>query len=93
MLGQADPSRSEDCKVEVFKTVNPNKEFIKISRLDVHLEKTHFIRSDFTDALPELEKQACLSGADAIVDIQERSSQVGETMVYHVTATGIKYKK
>jgi hypothetical protein len=91
MLGQSYPSRSEDCKIDVFKTGSPDKKFIKISRLDVHLEKTHFIGSNFEDALPELKKQACKSGADAIIDVQERSSMVGETKIYHVTATGIKY--
>jgi hypothetical protein len=92
MLGQPYPSRPEDCEVEVYKTEKPNREFIKISRLDAHKEKTHFIGSSLEGVLPELKKQACLSGADAIIDILERSSWVGETRVYHVTATGIKYK-
>jgi hypothetical protein len=91
MLGQNYVSRAEDCKVDVFKSGSPDRKFIKISRLDVHLEKSHFIGSDFEDALPELKKQACKSGADAIIDVQERSSMVGETKIYHVTATGIKY--
>ena len=91
MLAQSYPSRAEDCKVDIFKTGSPVKKFIKISRLDVHLEKSHFVRSNFEDALPELKKQACKSGADAIIDVQERSSMVGETKIYHVTATGIKY--
>jgi len=92
MLGQTYPPRSIDCDVEVFKTSVPSKGFIKIARIDAHLEKSHFIKSDFEDALPELKKQACLSGADAIIEIQERSSSVLETKIYHVTATGIKYK-
>jgi len=91
MLGQSYPPRAEDCKVDIFKTGSPDKKFIKVSRLDVHLEKTHFIGSSFEDALPELKKQACKSGADAIIDVQERSSMVGETKIYHVTAIGIKY--
>jgi hypothetical protein len=63
-----------------------------LPRLDVHLEKTHFISSDFESALPELRKQACLSGADAIIEIQEQSTGYLEMRSYHVTATGIKYK-
>ncbi len=69
----------------------PQRPFLKISRLDVHLEKTHFIGSSLNDALPDLKKQARLSGADAIIDIKESSSMVGETKIYHVTATGIRY--
>jgi uncharacterized protein YbjQ (UPF0145 family) len=41
--------------------------------------------------MPELKKQARLSGADAVIDIQEKHSKVLETSVYHVTATGIRY--
>jgi len=93
MLGQTYPARVEDCSIEIFRTGGPSKEFIKISRLDVHLEKTHFIQSGFDTALPELKKQACLSGADAIIEVQEQSSSHIETRIYHVTATGIRYKQ
>ena len=49
------------------------------------------MKSSFEDALPELQAQARLAGADAIIEIDERQSQVLETMVYHVTATAIRY--
>ena len=91
-LGQPYPSRGEDCSVEVFKTGTPGQDFVRISRIDVHLEKTHFIRPRFEDALPELKRQACLSGADAVIAIQDRSTALGETEAYHVIATGIKYR-
>jgi len=93
MLGQAYPSRGEECNIDIFRTGNPSKKFIQISRLDVHLEKSFFAALDFDNALPDLKRQACLSGADGVVDIQERSSEIGETRVYHVTATGIKYQE
>jgi hypothetical protein len=38
----------------------------------VHIEKTHFLDSGIEEALPELKKQACLSGADTIIRFQER---------------------
>jgi len=47
--------------------------------------------SSLKGALPLLEEQARLSGADAIIEIRENRSMVGETRVYHVTATGIRY--
>lgn len=92
MLSGAYPARSEDCHIDVFRDSGPEKPFIKISRLDVHMEKTHFRRSNFESALPELKKQACLSGAQAIIDIDEKSSGHIETKSYHVTATGIVYR-
>jgi len=84
------PAKSESCPVDVL-TGAPKKQFIKISKLDVHLEKTHFIGSSLEDALPDIKKQACLSGADAVIDLEERTSSVGETQVYHVKAIGIHY--
>ena len=92
-LGAKHAPRAENCSVEVFRDSNPQKPFERISRLDYHVEKTGFAESDFASALPELKKQACLSGADAIVEIQERSTRHIENRGYHVTATGIKFKE
>jgi hypothetical protein len=77
--------------VQIFHPQMPQRPFIRISRLDVHLEKSYFIGSSLDDALPELKKQARLSGADAIIEIRQRSSMIIETRVYHVTATGIRF--
>jgi hypothetical protein len=93
VLTQPYPAREEDCSIDIFRTGYPAKEFTKITRVDVHLEKTHFVPSSFESALSELKRQACLSGADAVVDIEERSSSHLETRGYHVTGTGIKYKQ
>ena len=82
---------SKNMPIEVFLTGAPQRSFIKIARLDVHLEKTHFIGSSLKNGLPQLKEQARLAGADAIMDISERQSMIGETKIYHVTATGIKY--
>lgn len=91
-LGKSFPPRPETAAVEIFQTGAPARPFDRVSRLDVHLEKTHLVPSSFSDALPELEKQARLSGADAIIEIRETRSSVGETRIYHVTATGIRYR-
>ena len=92
-LGTIYSSRSPDCAIEVFRSEIPSKEFLKISRIDVHIERTYYIRTNFEEALPVLKVKACESGADAILDIQERSSYINndETHIYHVIATGIKY--
>ena len=90
-LAERYPPRAADATVEVFRSGLPEVPFKRIARLDVHLEKTGFMTSRFEDALPELRKQARQAGADAVIDIEERRSQVLETMVYHVTATGARY--
>ncbi len=92
-LGPTYPPRPEDCSITVHKDSIPPKAFERVSRLDVHLERTGFSQTDLEWALPELKRQACLSGADAIIEIQERSSGFRfENRAYHVTATGIKFK-
>jgi hypothetical protein len=90
-LGEHYPPRATDAAVEVFRDGVPDKPFNSIARLDVHLERTGFVTSRFEDALPELKKQARQAGADAVIEIQEMRSQILETMVYHVTATGVRY--
>lgn len=91
MLGDSYPPKPEGYDVQIFQNEAPQRSLRRISRLDVHLEKTLFIGSSLDDALPELKKQARLSGADAIIEIRESRSMVGETKIYHVTATGIRY--
>jgi hypothetical protein len=91
MLRDSYPPKPEGYDVQIVQNEAPQRPFVRISRLDVHLEKSFFIGSSLDDALPELKKQARLSGADAIIEIRESRSMVGETKIYHVTATGIRY--
>jgi hypothetical protein len=85
------PPRAADASVEIFRSGIPQVPFKRIARLDVHLEKSGFVKPTFEEALPELKKQARQAGADAIIEIEERPSQILETMVLHVTATGVRY--
>ena len=77
--------------VEVYRFELPERPFERVARLDVHIEKTHFLSSDFEEALPELKEQARLSGSHAIIEIEERKSSSLETKMYHVSATGIRF--
>ena len=91
-IGETQRARPADCAVELHRGERPARAFVRIARLDVHLEKTHFLPSSLEEALPELKRQACLAGADAIVDVEERRSRVLETLVYHVTAIGVRFE-
>lgn len=91
LLGPAYPPKPDTFEVEVFRDGAPPRPYVKVARLDVHLEKTHFIDSTLAEALPELKKQARLSGSDAIIEIEERSSNYAETKMYHVSATGVRF--
>lgn len=93
MLGDPFPPKPENYNVQIFLDDElPQRPFSRISRLDVHFEKTHLIDSSFlNEALPELEKQAKLSGADAIIEVRGVNFSVGETKIFHVSAIGIRY--
>jgi len=84
--------KPKDYNVEVFQGDPPARQFTEIARLDVHLENAFLAHPSLKDALPELQRQARLSGADAIIKIVERKSVLNETGILHVTATAIKYK-
>jgi Putative heavy-metal-binding len=86
-------ARPADSAIEVFEGQAPERAFDRIARLDAHYEKTHFISTSRETAIAELKKQARAAGADAIVDIEEKRSQVGETLILHVTATAIRYRE
>jgi hypothetical protein len=85
------PQRPANCQIDIFKNQPPARPYIAISRLNVHLEKTFFVPSDFASARSELQRQACLSGADGVIDLEERNSSYLETRIYNLSATGIHY--
>lgn len=90
-LDQSYPERPADAPVETFATGEPSRPYIRVARLDAHLEKTGFMESSLAEALPELKRQARRAGCDAIIEISERRSEILETRVYHVTAIGVRY--
>lgn len=92
-LAERYPARSPDCSIEIFRDATPDRPFTAISHLNVHLEKTFFIPSDFASAVGELKRQGCLSGADGIVNIQEHHSSYLETRIYNLSATGIRFDR
>ena len=85
------PPRPADCQIDIYKAHPPARSYIAVSQLNVHLEKTFFVPSDFSSARGELNRQACLSGADGVIDIDEKRSSYLETRIYNLSATGIHY--
>ncbi|NUR23929.1 hypothetical protein [Frateuria sp.] len=86
-------ARPADCDVRVFRNTRPDRPFVAISRLNVHVEKTVFAPSDFSSAVGELKRQACRSGANGVIDIQESHSSYLETRMYNLSATGIRLRE
>lgn len=91
-LAQSHPAKAADAQIEVFETGAPTRSFERIARLDAHFEKTHFMHTTHAAGIAELQKQARAAGADAVIDVRESRSRVGETFILHLTGTGIVYK-
>ena len=93
MLDEQHNPKPSNCHIEIFTNGQPSRHFERISRLDVDIERTYYIKSQLDHALPELRKEGCASGADAVIDVQERSSSfnLAETNAYRVTGTGVRY--
>ena len=90
-LGATHPPRPENCDAEIL-TRPPTRDFERIARIDVHLEWSGYFEPRLADAVPELRKQACRAGADAVTEIEEQRGSHIETKRYHVIGTGIKYR-
>ena len=90
-LGKAYPPKPADFAVEVFESSPPTRPFERIARLDTHFEKTHLIYSSHAAGFVELQRQARAAGADAIIEVREMRSRVGETLILHITGIGIRY--
>ena len=98
LLHQPSSAKPPDCSIEVFRnTPPPTRPYEVVSRLDVHIEHSYviWIRPTFDTASEALKNEACTSGADAVIDLEERSWSLvgGQTQVYHLTAKGIRYKE
>ena len=69
----------------------PVRPFIKVSHLDLYVEKRAAGEPALEEVLPELKRQARLSGAEAVMDVEWTLRGTNDAGVYHVTATGIAY--
>jgi len=85
------PPRLTGCDVEIFRDHAPTRPYAEISQLNVHVEKTALMASDYASASEELKNQACMSGADAVINFKEQKSSYLETRMYNLTATGIHW--
>jgi uncharacterized protein YbjQ (UPF0145 family) len=70
----------------------PGRPFVKVAQVYAHRESTLLFHPGLENALPDLEKQACLAGADAIMDIAESKGGYLEMSSYNISATAIIYR-
>ena len=78
-------------EIEVFAAPPPGRALRPVSHLDLYVEKKGSGDPKLEDVLPELRRQARLSGAEAVTDVQWTLQEKSGPAVYHVTATGVVF--
>jgi hypothetical protein len=87
------PRRSGNCEIEIFADGRqPAREYLRVARLDVHVETTVWLRPDHDGAIRELKAQGCLAGADAIINVEQLTSRHLENRRLHVIGTAIRWR-
>jgi uncharacterized protein YbjQ (UPF0145 family) len=85
--------KADEKPIEIIASGAPTKPFMKIGRIDFHVEKWASKDAPSMDEFrPDLLEQARLAGADAVMDVEWELKGTAETGVYHVTATAISYR-
>ena len=62
--GGTAPARSEDCPIEVFSSQRPDRAYVELGILE---GQGSLGKESLRDVLPELKKEACRAGGDAII--------------------------
>ncbi len=88
--GPAPEAHTVPAEVAVL-TDPPARPFTKVSSLDFWAEKKTAGEGSLEEVLPEIKRQAALSGAQAVVDVHWTLAGPADGRVYHVIATGIAY--
>ena len=95
MLGPRRPAKPANFPIEIYTNGLPTRAFERVAILDAHCESQYWATPSLgAAAIPELKRQARVSGCEAIIEIEVRKpvNWTLETRTIHVTATGIAYK-
>ena len=93
-VGAALQPRAPDCNIEILdkNTTRPHR---VVAQIDAYVRRnklTGGLRGVFEEAIPELKKQGCAAGADAVVVLNQTVSQSGEFKLLYVKAVAIHYE-
>jgi len=80
--------------MEIFGENKPEKRYEVVARIDVYVRRnkiTQGRQATYEEAAPELKKQACKAGADAVIVLRQTVSSSGEFKVLYVKAEAIHF--
>jgi len=94
-VGAALAPRPPGCPIEVL-LAKPERAHRVVADIDAYVRRnkiTGGLRGQLDEALPELERQGCAAGADAVVVLNQTVSNNGEFKLLYVKASAIQYTK
>ncbi len=89
-IGDGAPPRPADCHVDVYR-LPPDRPYTVVSRISVHVDRTSYLSNSLDEPMPELLRQACQSGAEAVTKLAEKIDTHSDTNGYTLTALGIRF--
>jgi hypothetical protein len=93
-IGAALKPRPPDCNIEILDK-NTDKPHRVVAEIDAYVRRnklTGGLRGVLDEAIPELKKQGCAAGADAVVVLNQTVSQSGEFKLLYVKAVAIHFE-
>lgn len=93
VVGAPLAARPPSCPIEIL-AESPDRSYRVVANIDAYVRRnkaTGGPRGVLEDALPELRKQGCAAGADAVVVLNQTVSQSGEFKLLYVKAVAIQY--
>jgi hypothetical protein len=93
VVGAPLATRPPSCPIEVL-AESPDRSYRVVANIDAYVRRNKVTggpRGVLDDALPELRKQGCAAGADAVVVLNQTVSQSGEFKLLYVKAVAIQY--
>ena len=94
LVGAKRPAKPPNCEIKIFSENKPEKRYEVVARIDVYVRRnkiTQGRQATYEEAAPELKKQACKAGADAVIVLRQTVSSSGEFKVLYVKAEAIHF--
>jgi hypothetical protein len=87
-------ARPPDCAIEILET-RPAREYRVVANIDAYVRRnkiTGGLRGVAEEAYPELRRQGCAVGAQAVLILDQTVSKSGEFKLLYVKAVAIEYE-
>ena len=92
--GLSRPPREKNCEIQFSQQKAPEREHEVLGRIEVWVRRNKLTmgrRAVYEEAEPELQKQACQLGAEAVVVVQQTVSHSGEFKLLYVKSHAIRF--